>query len=200
MGRCVGPCDGTVSLEEYGRIVADAAQTLAAPDVAIARLSGQMVAASAELDFERAAALKQRLTELEALRKRPFEHAAPLDRFRWLAMTPGPRKGFVKLFTVTPLGVREIGGLVDEPKGPTELLRHVLHVTDVPADVRPATPADVERLSLLTHHLTLPKAKRESAFLRVDELDDRALRTAFKSVAAREVPEVEEEGASREVA
>ena len=199
MGKCVGPCDGTVSLEEYGRIVAEAAAALAEPHAAAAKLTGQMLAASADLDFERAAALKGRADALAKLRKRPFQHVAEMPDARWLAVMPGPGKGLAKLFVVTPTTLAEVACLTSEPTRAGDLLRHVLAIGR--DDARPATPAHVERLGLLTHHLTQPANKREGTFLRLADLDDVALGKAYKAAVKRDPAEAAEqdEGATREI-
>ncbi|MEM6314561.1 MAG: hypothetical protein AAF743_10760 [Planctomycetota bacterium] len=196
MGRCVGPCDGTISLERYGEVVADAAEALASPELAMAKLQGEMLAASGDMDFEKAAAVKARIDEIAKLRKHPFKHIAPLDRFRWLAMMPGPRKGKAKLFTATPTTFTDVAGIIADPKQASALLREILAT---PAVAGSPDTASLERMSLFTHHQTIAKAKQEGVFVRLDELDEKALRSAFKKVAAREVAESDDEGATREV-
>ncbi|MEM8875668.1 MAG: hypothetical protein AAGD32_15590 [Planctomycetota bacterium] len=195
MGRCVGPCDGTITLEQYGKIVADAAEALAVPELATAKLQGEMLAASGAMDFEKAAAVKARIDDIAKLRKHPYKFIAPMTRFRWLAVMPGPRKGTAKLFTAIPTQF-DVAGVIDDPKQASALLRHLL---ETPDPERPTDAAGLERMSLFTHHQTIAKAKQEGVFLRLDEFDDRALRNAFKKVAAREVAESDDEGATREV-
>jgi excinuclease ABC subunit C len=63
--RCAAPCVGKIGLEEYGALAAEATRFLTGKsgDVRTA-LVGQMEAASADLDFERAARLRDRIRAL----------------------------------------------------------------------------------------------------------------------------------------
>ncbi|MDJ0614212.1 MAG: excinuclease ABC subunit UvrC [Rhizobiaceae bacterium] len=63
--RCAGPCTGEVSEEEYGKLVKDAKNFLLGKSSQMqASLSKQMQEASEELDFERAAIYRDRLSAL----------------------------------------------------------------------------------------------------------------------------------------
>ncbi len=65
--RCVGPCTGQVSAEEYEQICDEVALFLSGKsDEVIERLETEMEAAAGELEFERAAQLRDRL---QAVRK-----------------------------------------------------------------------------------------------------------------------------------
>jgi excinuclease ABC subunit C len=63
--RCSAPCVGKVSPEEYRQTVRDAEKFLSGKTTDIqARLAGEMSAASEEMEFERAAALRDRIKAL----------------------------------------------------------------------------------------------------------------------------------------
>ncbi len=63
--RCSGPCVGLISPEEYGKSVRDAGEFLAGRTKGIQEsLAKQMSQASQELEFERAAALRDRIKAL----------------------------------------------------------------------------------------------------------------------------------------
>jgi excinuclease ABC subunit C len=63
--RCAGPCVGKISQADYGALVADAEQFLQGKTTSIqGELARQMTTASAALEFERAAALRDRITAL----------------------------------------------------------------------------------------------------------------------------------------
>ena len=67
IGKCSAPCVGRVSAEEHRRIVDDFCDFMAGKtDVMIKRLQRQMAEASAQLEFERAARLRD---DLDALRR-----------------------------------------------------------------------------------------------------------------------------------
>ncbi len=67
IGKCSAPCVGRVSAQEHRRIVEDFCDFMAGKtDVMIKRLQRQMAEASAQLEFERAARLRD---DLDALRR-----------------------------------------------------------------------------------------------------------------------------------
>ena len=66
--RCSAPCTGLISLEDYGDLVSAAEQFLRGKSRSvISRLSGEMQAASDDLDFERAARVRDRIRALSAI-------------------------------------------------------------------------------------------------------------------------------------
>lgn len=66
--RCSAPCTGLISLEDYGELVSAAEQFLRGRSrEVISRLSGEMQAASDDLDFERAARVRDRIRALSAI-------------------------------------------------------------------------------------------------------------------------------------
>ena len=66
--RCSAPCTGLISLEDYAGLVTEAEQFLRGKSRAvIGRLSQEMQAASDDLDFERAARVRDRIRALSAI-------------------------------------------------------------------------------------------------------------------------------------
>ena len=66
--RCSAPCTGLISLEDYGELVGSAEQFLRGQSrEGIGRLSREMQAASDDLDFERAARVRDRIRALSAI-------------------------------------------------------------------------------------------------------------------------------------
>ncbi len=65
IGQCLGPCSGKVEKDEYRAVVRDICSFLdGKQDVIIAKIEKQMQDASDKLEFERAAALRNKLTSL----------------------------------------------------------------------------------------------------------------------------------------
>ncbi len=65
IGQCLGPCSGKVGIDEYRAVVRDICSFLdGKQDVIIAKIEKQMQEASDKLEFERAAALRNKLTGL----------------------------------------------------------------------------------------------------------------------------------------
>lgn len=68
--RCSGPCVGKISEADYARTVADAERFLQGKSTAIQQeLAGEMQAASDALEFERAAALRDRIAALTTVQQ-----------------------------------------------------------------------------------------------------------------------------------
>ncbi len=66
--RCAAPCTGLISLEDYEKLVAEAEAFLRGKSrLVMARMSADMQAASDELDFERAATLRDRIRALSSV-------------------------------------------------------------------------------------------------------------------------------------
>ena len=66
--RCAGPCTGEISHTEYAALVEEAKQFLSGKSTAVKRrLAAEMEAASANLEFERAARYRDRLAGLSAV-------------------------------------------------------------------------------------------------------------------------------------
>jgi len=66
--RCSAPCTGLVSLEDYGALVEEAGAFLRGKSRAVmARMSAEMQVASDEMEFERAARLRDRIRALSSI-------------------------------------------------------------------------------------------------------------------------------------
>src|SRR5579863_3290869 len=66
--RCSAPCVGLISLDDYGRLVAEAQAFLTGESRAVMqRMSAEMQAASDALEFERAARLRDRIRALSSV-------------------------------------------------------------------------------------------------------------------------------------
>lgn len=80
--RCLAPCAGKVSEEDYQKIVEAACKVLEGKDEEVmADLERQMKEAAAKLDFEQAAILRDRIADLKAVtEKQKVEAADDIDR------------------------------------------------------------------------------------------------------------------------
>lgn len=78
--RCSAPCTGEIALPEYNRLVDDARAFLSGKSMAIKdTLAEEMEKASATLDFERAAALRDRLEALSTIQSHQGVHPRSVD-------------------------------------------------------------------------------------------------------------------------
>lgn len=114
MGRCSAPCNGSIPLEDYRRIVTAAADYTAGDHATrLFALRAAMAAAAADLAFEKAAAIRQTVERAEAALRRPaFQQITEGPRLRWLVVQRGgPRSRSTRNALIKPFYVRV--GVVD---------------------------------------------------------------------------------------
>jgi hypothetical protein len=201
MGKCPAPCDGSISMEQYHRMIEWSASTLADPSEMIHQQQDRMKRAAAELRFETAAKIKAFIDQLSELRKGAFRHARPIRDFAFITLQPGPSAGSAKLFLILPGLIEPIAELLCEPTRPSEILRTIFTLAGEHSCESLDTPA-IERLGIVAHHLFSPK-QSQGVFLPIADLADpsgKSFLRAYRSVAKVEHPEeVESEGVVKEL-
>lgn len=71
MGRCIGPCTGKVSKEEYGELVKEVISVISGNNTALKKdMIRKMEKAAEELNFEQAALLRDRLALIDRIREK----------------------------------------------------------------------------------------------------------------------------------
>ncbi len=101
MGKCLSPCDGSISLADYDRVVAKAADFAAGRrGPALAELKKAMSDAAESLRFEQAAGIKSRLRKLDELSSSTFAHVASAEEFRFILVQRGASFRQAKVFLV----------------------------------------------------------------------------------------------------
>ena len=99
MGRCLSPCDGTVSMDAYRQQVARAADFAAGDrEPRTVELGEMMRQAAAGLEFEQASALKARLERMAELDAPVYRHVAPAEEFRFLMIQPSGSRRRAEVF------------------------------------------------------------------------------------------------------
>lgn len=201
MGKCPAPCDGSISMEQYHRMIEWSAATLADASEMIHQQNDRMKQAAAELRFETAAKIKAFIDQLSKLGKGAFRHARLLRDLAYITLQPGPKAGSAKLFLILPGLIEEIADILAEPIRPSELLRTIFILAGEFSQSPLDTPG-VERIGIVAHHLFSPK-RSQGVFLPVADLADpsgKALLKAYRTVAKVEQPEeVEAEGVVKEL-
>ena len=187
MGKCVGPCDGSVSLPAYRALVAHAAGVLGDLDRAALDAQMRMRHAAAAQEYEAAARIKSFADKLVALRSGNARHVRPTGQFRFLAVLPGRRKGSAKLFAVRP-GVIEGVCCLRSATSKREV-EPAVRATLAALQTGVGQPAALdaagrERVSLVTHHL-FPSRKVPGVFLHADDVDAAAVVRAVKETWKR---------------
>ncbi|MBN1642362.1 MAG: excinuclease ABC subunit UvrC [Anaerolineae bacterium] len=81
IGRCLGPCIGAVSREDYRAVIAQVSQFLEGRDQEIVDdLESRMRAASAALDFERAAVYRDQIRDIQQITRQKIVSAIRKDQ------------------------------------------------------------------------------------------------------------------------
>ncbi|HZL36916.1 MAG TPA: hypothetical protein VFC78_16465 [Tepidisphaeraceae bacterium] len=204
MGKCPAPCDGSISIEQYRRMVEWSARTLIDPAEYLREQNTRMQSAAGELRFEIAARIKSHIDQISRLGKGSFRHAARLEDFSYLCFQrgPGPRAGNAKVFLVTRGQIEELLGLIDEPR-PSEILRvALLRAQERASGIMDETGA--RRIGIVAHHLFAPK-QRQGVFLRLDSINENAIARAWRDLKKQSAArletetETESEGAMKEM-
>ncbi len=166
MGRCVGPCNGTISLEEYRQIVARAAAFAAGERAALAQeLQSRMKAAAAKLQFEKAGGLKARLDRLEEFNAPRYRFVAPLEQFRFILVQPGAGKKHADVFLVNGPAVMKAPSL-DYPLAEGQIGQTLATMADLAGQpLAEIDQAGLWRMGLVAHYL-LGGPQRAGAIVR----------------------------------
>ena len=195
MGKCPAPCDGTISMSAYGEQIARAIEFASTPiEQWQARAETEMRAAAAALDFEKAQRLRETLARVKPAAKPAFQHVDLLQRFCFVAVGPGERKGWARLTLIR-------GGWI-EPfcdiaiGADTDQLNEVVRTLHSVAIVRSAdlTDAALENLGLVCWHLFRAKAApSNSQFRRLHPgLDANTLARSLHRLTRRNSTEAQE--------
>lgn len=99
MGRCLCPCDGTVSMDRYRTAIGRAADFAAGRRVGCRRqLADRMHRAAGELQFERASGLKAALARLDELDSPRYSLVRPVEQFRFIIVQNAGKVGRAAVF------------------------------------------------------------------------------------------------------
>jgi excinuclease UvrABC nuclease subunit len=198
MGKCPAPCDGSVSMEQYRRLVDWSARSILDPAEIIRDQQNRMKAAAAEMRFETAGKIKAFIDSLGQLGKGAFRHVRRLSEFKFLSLQRGPREGTAKVFLITPGEVQEIACVPQQPTRPADILRLSLNLA---AEHSPSFVDSIgsERIGVVAHHLFLAKATH-GVFLPLDSVDEKSILRAYRDLLKQKGPEeVEAEGVMKEL-
>ncbi len=101
MGRCLRPCDGTIDMEAYRRVVARAGQFAAGQRGPVQQeLADRMRQAAAALEFEQAAQLKSRLERISELDDPVFAHVRAREQLAYLSVQRSAKAHTVNVLLV----------------------------------------------------------------------------------------------------
>ncbi len=160
MGRCLSPCDGSLSMADYRQRVAQAADFAAGKrGDFIHQLTEKMQDAAGQLQFEKAAAQKKRLDRLKEFDRACYQYVRPIEEFCYLLFQRGPTAGTIQPFLACR-GQIVAAAPMDTPPKPS-LLNKLLKRMACLAAGSPATgQRETFRLGLVVHYLFSSPEKR----------------------------------------
>ena len=191
MGKCPAPCDGTIGMDHYRRMIEWSSQAIVEPAELIRGHDARMKSAAIELRFETAAKIKTYIASLSRLGKGSWRHVRKLSEFNFLALQRGPREGTAKAFLITPGMIEEIACLPHEPVRASDLMRLTLTLSNERRSRR-TDSIGAERVGVVTHHLFLAKATH-GVFIPIDAIDETAIKRAYRDLL-KQTPAEESEG------
>jgi excinuclease ABC subunit C len=124
--RCSGPCTGEIALDDYAKLVAQARDFLSGRSRAIRqRLADEMAEASAALEFEKAARLRDRISALSAIQGEQSVNPRSIPEADVFAIAEEAGQFCVEVFffrTYQNWGNRAYFPRADRALGPEEVL------------------------------------------------------------------------------
>jgi excinuclease ABC subunit C len=96
---CKAPCDGLISREEYGKIVDDIIDLLTGKDKVITdKLKKEMEEASENLEFERAASLRDKLLAIEKINEKQKIISGNFENEDFIAISQDEKDSCIQIF------------------------------------------------------------------------------------------------------
>ena len=163
MGRCVAPCTGKVTSEEYSALVSTAAKILDGNiHSTIKSLTEEMNTAAADLNFERAAAIRDSISALTRLSEKQKVVADAKINRDVFALYTSETVGALSVLTVREgalVGKNEFILSVEEPISSEDALNLILSYyeggSNIPREIMIDFDAEEDDISLLSEYLTL---------------------------------------------
>ena len=163
MGRCVAPCTGRVSTEEYRELIRGAERVLSGhSDEAKRELYQEMEHAAENLEFERAAVLRDSISALDKLSEKQKVVADEKVNRDVFAIYMSEAVGVLSMLTVRHgalVNKNEFILSAQDPLAPEEAISLIASHYDewgnVPREVMLAFDADEEDVTLLSDYLSL---------------------------------------------
>ena len=162
--RCAAPCTGVVSIKEYNGLVDDAVKFLSGKSKSVqAELSDEMQKASEDLDFERAALLRDRIAALSLIQSQGDMSAQTVSDADIFAIHQEAGKFCIQVFFFR--AHQNWGNRAYYPRADKSLDEKEVLTAFVAQFYEARTPA---KLVLLSHPVSEPKLLSEALALRAD--------------------------------
>lgn len=197
MGKCPAPCDGSISMDQYRRLIEWSTQTLADPLPLLDDQRQRMEEAAADLRFETAGKIKSFIAQVSQLGKGPFRYLRPLDQFAYVTLQPGPRRGCARIFLIVGGTIEPIASLIGPPD-PAELAP-IIRAAAAQIPRLPLQPDQIERIGIAASHLFSPR-QSSGVFLPLAQFTPSQLLKAYNDLQRQEpAAEIEAEGVVKEL-
>lgn len=153
MGRCRPPCDGSISIDAYRRVVLDACRCAEGDRRGAAEsLTARMNRLAQAQRFEAAAICKGRLDSLAELDSPAFAHVAGAEKFQYILVQRGGARGKAKTF-LADRGFIRPGASLTYPPQKRQLVALLSGMRKLTRADRPVGPAQRDRIGLLAQYL-----------------------------------------------
>jgi hypothetical protein len=187
MGRCPAPCDGSIELPSYRRLIDAAVAFLSDPGGTIRVTQQRMKEAATHLQFEDAGKIKGFADDLAALSRDRFRLLGPMESFVRVSLQRGPRGGTAHVLLVLAGRVEWVLSVLDVASvSPSAVMRAVLERLEQLEPTRREV-GDPHVLALTVHHLL--SSKSAGVWMSLDELDDRSLQRGLRELAKQKIAE-----------
>ncbi len=199
MGKCPAPCDNTIGLEQYRRMIELSLRTLIDPGDVIREHTRRMQAAAKEMHFEIAGKIKQYIDQLSQIGRGPFRFVRPLRDFAFVSLQQGPKAGSAKVFLITPGRIEPVATVLHAAEGCGDVVGVILQRAEA-AGRQAIDKAGEERIAVVAAHLFSPKGKGGS-FIPLADVRVATLLKGCKDLVKSRAPdvEVEDEGIVKEL-
>ncbi len=168
MGRCIAPCAGGVNAEEYSYLVKCASHVLDGNIKETERnLTDEMTIAAEELNFERAAALRDSISALKRLSDKQKVVADTKINRDVFALYTSETEGVLATLSIREgslVGKNEFLLSAEAPTSPEDMLNLILNYYEggisIPREIMIDFKADEDDTALLSEYLTLLADKK----------------------------------------
>lgn len=153
MGKCLCPCDGTIGMDEYRQAVQRAAAFAAGDRQAVLDdLTAQMSAAAEALAFEKASAIKTKLSRLGDVDHEDYWAVAWAEQFQYVFIERGPNPRTMKTFLINGAAIGR-GRDLSYPCVEAELAEVVAQMSAAAGDPAETDEAGSWRMGLVARYL-----------------------------------------------
>jgi excinuclease UvrABC nuclease subunit len=195
MGKCPAPCDGSITIAQYRRMIDWSARTIADPREFIREQTQRMDSAAAEQRYETAAKIKTFVKQISEFGKGAYRHVRRLEDLAFITLQSGPTPGSAQIFLIIRGQIEQIACLIAEPARPSELMAAILAA----AEQLQSSATDADQIGVVSHHLFTNK-QIAGIFLPLADISEKAILKAYKDVSRLKQPQdVEGEGVTKEL-